>query len=1857
MPSSRVPTVAPSRTLGLGPELPGAAADEPFGVASAAPEHSASSTSQIQIVFNRPLRSLEIAGAEAPAPVKLTPAIAGRWQWVGTNAVVFAPERGRLPGATAVRVEVPAGTRALDGSSLAKSFVLTFETPRPELVRSLPYDGRQDLEPGATFELFFNQAMDAKVLSSVLALRAISRGQPRAVTFRVAAAEPGASKRFVLTPAERLPIHSQLELELGAAATSLEGPLPAGKSKKLQFATYGPLRVSSVDCSRDSSDRACRPKSSAWLELTNPVKMRDVKRSVRIEPPLKLTWDSYVADDDLTTTISLSAPFQPGQRYKVELDPALTDKYGQRLGRFSTELKFDDYLPLVEIGVTGDYLEATKRGPIPVGSVNVAIYELAARALSEAEVTRMLSIADHEARFEYVASLTKPRQVRPTAAKNQIDRQELAPSALLAKSGGFGALAIGTRYQSPRERRPRSQLQLVQVTDLAVTAKLSRTDSLVWITRLSTGQPVSGAEVYVTSAKNPALRVRAVTDASGLARLDTRASIPEWLDDPALLVARSGSDWTYRALRDFIEPWSLPVAANPFAEDRTYGLMFTERGIYRPGDVVKVKGIVRREAEGGNTVVRDRSLQLELYTPEAELVTTYALKTNVFGTFTADVRVPGGAALGGWRLSLAGSEAQIATDFQVAEYRPAEFKVQVQSDKPEYRRGQTAAFEIRGDYLFGAPMPGADLRYSISRNPSSFAPPGADGLVTDASLYYFALEDESPAGGVLGNAGVKLDPSGRFAVEQALTLPNQRGPELVRVDAEVTDLSRQAIASSTTSIVHASDVYVALAPLEDMFVKAPGPVRPKLLTLAPDGRRVPARNVKLELVQRRWTIARVQAGGEMRSESKIVDSVVGSCTLQSALEPRSCELSVPQAGYYLILATAKDKLGGQAQAAIGVYGLGKGSVSWPDNDSQKLELVLDKKQYRVGDTARVLVKSPFPEAEALLAIESGSAKSERRVVLSGPTPTFDVPVTEAFRPNAFVSVHLLRGRSSPAPTAPGKPDVGAPTYRFGYAELKVDAEARRLKVDIKPRRRDLRPGAEAQLDVRVTRSDGTPERAELTLYAVDEGVLTLVDYRIPDPLQTFTEPRPLRTATLEARSSLARSGLLAFAELLGLEKGAAGGGGGEGALGARRDFRQTAYYNANLVTGADGAASVSFRLPDTLTTFRVMGVATSQDDRYGHGQSTLTTSKPLMARPALPRLLRAGDTLQASLIVSAKDFGPAEADVSLEASGVALSGPSSQRVKLAKNGSVEVRFPLSAPATTEAKFRFDVRALGERDAVELVRRVDSPAALEAVALYGRTESASAERLGDLSTIRRDVGGLEVSLASTALVGIDQGFEQLADYPYGCTEQLSSRLLPLLPLRELARDFGFDPPRDTNRSIELSLGEILRRQRGDGGFAMWPESEESSAWVSPYTLWVLFEAKKRGAVVPPQAIDRGRDYLRRQLERAERDAVDRATRAFVLFVLARLGKPDPGYETRLFAERETLPVFARAFLLEAMVLSKNDPKSRDTLARELEGAVKLVADRAVVTEELGDEYASVMDSDARTSAITLAALLSYRPAHTLGPRLARGLLEARRGGTWRSTQETAFALLALDAYRKAQERVEPNFVARLWLGGKRLLESTFRGRSAHAHEHFVAARALSGGDLVFDKEGAGQLFYAARLRYARTRLPSSALDRGFYVQKTLRAVSPESLRAALGGVPAQGESRFAPGALVLADLIVVTPSPRDYVVVDDPLPAGFEGVDTRLSTTAAWLRVPGSEVAQSDDELAEGNARLWSSYRQELRDDRALFFVDHMAAGVHHYRYLARATALGRFVVPPTKAEEMYAPEVFGRTAAATVEVQ
>jgi uncharacterized protein YfaS (alpha-2-macroglobulin family) len=727
----------------------------------------------------------------------------------------------------------------------------------------------------------------------------------------------------------------------------------------------------------------------------------------------------------------------------------------------------------------------------------------------------------------------------------------------------------------------------------------------------------------------------------------------------------------------------------------------------------------------------------------------------------------------------------------------------------------------------------------------------------------------------------------------------------------------------------------------------------------------------------------------------------------------------------------------------------------------------------------------------------------------------------------------------------------------------------------------------------------------------------------------------------------------------GRDKGRDGGGGGE-ASGARRDFRQTAYFNPRIISDARGEAKVSFKLPESLTTYRLMAVAVGQAERYGFAQARVTTSKPLMARPALPRFVRAGDSFEAGVIVSKKGLPAGKVRVMASATGLTAAAGLTRELDVPENGSVEVRFPWRAEHPLDAKLRFEVTAGSERDVVSQPLTVALPMAPEAAAIYGETDGARSERLGELSAARPDAGGLSVALSSTALVGLDQTATELIDYPYSCSEQLSSRILPLVALGELGRALNFQLPGDARRRAEAAVNELLTRQQGDGGFAMWPESERSSEWVSPYAALALVHAARAGIKVPKVASERARDYLRKLSQVELDEARELPAAALALDVLGELGYPDAGGVNRLFTRQRSLPLFGKALLLHAAVGAKLASDVPGELTRELEASLHLDGGRAVIVDDAGGYYASSFDSATRTQALVLRALAARGKHPLLGP-LARGLLDQRRQGKFRTTQEGAWALLALDAYRRVEEAEPTSFDASLWLGREAVARASFGKASATSQRFELTLRELQehGGDaLVFEKRGSGKLFYEARLRYVRRELPQQPLDAGFFVEKSLHSVSAQALGKGGVGAPAGVAREVAAGDLVLVDLSVVTPASRQYVVLDDALPAGLEAIDPKLFTTADWLKTSGL----GDDAACSSCADDAPGYRapfdrNEIRDDRVLFFVDQLPAGLWHYRYLARATTFGHFVAPPTRVEEMYQPEVFGRTGATELSVR
>ncbi len=1863
---TQAPEGSPKGTLALGGDADPQKTQGPFAVVFGAPKGPTTEPPEVSLVFNRPMVPMELAGNEKPSPARLTPDVKGRWQWVGTNAITFVPDV-RLPRATEFSVEVPAGTKTLAGESLDKPYSLHFSTARPKVLGVDADTDQSHLSPESTFTLQLNQPFEVAEIKRATSI--FAGAADALIPFEVKPRDADNEQVFVLTPQKKLPLGADIRIETTNDLKGKEGPLTAGEARSFNMSTYGQFKITSIECSQDAPQGLCTHDGGLSIEFSNDTNFADVKKAVRIEPKVDLRWSSWMGDEQEAQHFYVSGAFKPGRRYTLTVSGAgLKDVYGQPMnGDYSRVLEFGDMWPTVEMGVEGTYVEPNATNEIAAYVVNAADAELAYAPLAEDEVFAAENPNYYKSPFSELLRKDKAqsRKMAPASGRNMSARHAVKIEDILGKEGR-GPIEIGVRYTyrpGTRWARDAQSTRVLQVTDIAISGKVSPEGSLLWVTKLSSGAPIVGAQLNIRTPTEKL--ISHTTDKDGFVLIPSSEFVPKSsYEERAVVVVKDGKDWSYRPLSDLLSGYRFG-APFEFDAERAFGLVFSDAGIYRPGDTARIKGIVREPLPKGTHTPLGRTVTVHVESPDGQSLMQVERKLSAFGTFDVDVPIPITSKLGSYQVWTELSDAEVGTDastsFEVAEYRVAEFKVSAETDRPSYIRGDTLSCTARGDYLYGAPMAKSDAHISIARGDSAFSPPGVEGYGVSDGAYLLDLPNATVSHERLHSSDAKLDTKGSVAVSAKLTMPGQKGPETVMCEAEVTDVSRQVLSGSTTAIVHPAERYLAMKTGDSWFIGESDPIAPEVIAVDPKGVRGVGQKVKVDLIRRSWALAREKnSRGGLHRVSTAVDKVVATCALTTSQPPASCSLKPSGAGYYIVRATSEDSRKNPMAVSSGVYVLGEGSSGWRDSDDNKLGLVADKKAYAVGQTAKVLIKSPFPSAEALITVERSGVYTREHRLLKGSMPSISIPITDEFRPNVYVSVLLVRGRSKAPPKDQKGADVGVPAYRFGAIELPIDPESRRLAVKVAPDSSDKRPGQEVSVSVDVRDQKNKAARAEVTLYAVDEGVLSLIDYETPDPVGVMSEPRPLRVGTMESREALART-FHPFASL-GLDKGKDGGDGASAQRSFRHDFRTSAYFHPKLVTDEKGHIDAKFKLPESLTTYRIMAVVSAEDDRYGYGQSYVTTSRPLMARPALPRFLRAGDSMDAGAVITSKGIAKTSVDVDLSVEGISLKGPSKKTIDLEPGQSIEVRFPMEAPRVGPAKLRFTAKGGGEVDQVEVTRQVATPLALEAVALYGDTESQSVEALGDMSGIRSDVGALSIATSSTALVGLAGGVEQLIEYPYGCTEQLTSRLVPLIPIRQFGKEYGLPLPKNMDQMVLETVAKIIAHQRSDGGFGLWAGSERSSAWLTAYALWGLHQAKKSGAPIPATVLESATSYLKDSIETIAKDPWERAAVPFLLDVLAEVGTPDVARMNLWFEDRKQLPLFARAHLLHAMAISKQDRKAIFALTEEIEQSIRLNGPIARVVSNHGDNYAMLFDSDIRSTALVLRALMSAMPKHALGAKLAAGLLMDRHGGTWRSTQETAWALLALDDYRKAQEKQEPHFMARVFLGQAEIGSQRFDGRTlSQSSTTLLAAQvtSASGNALGFKVDGSGRLFYEARLRYARKELPKAPIDRGFFVSKTYRAVKPEDLANMLGTQAGLGSSTFDGGDLIVGEVTVVTPNPRRFVAVDDPLPAGFEAIDARLATSSRTLN---EDVSEDDgdfpdeDDIAMGRAYFPSDYIREIRDDRVLFFIDYMPAGMYRYRYLARATTIGTFVLPPARAEEMYAPEIFGRTAAGSITV-
>ena len=1870
------PVEGPPLTVPEGQEGPPVIKQAPLSIIFATPEGQLDSPHlQITVSFSRPMVSLSKVEDQARlSPLKLTPEVAGKQRWLGTRTLIFEPDKP-LAGSTEYKAEIPAGIKATDGAALKQGKAWTFTTPRLSVAQVTPHKGARWQRPDTTVRLRFNQPVEPAAVEKIATLTTRNPHKPKAParTLTLRALRGKDTREVVINPRKKLPLDSTITLTLQPGLLGTEGPLPTVKAWTTSFKTYGPLRVTSISCSK-----RCDPEDSIRVEFSNPVPFSAARAAVRLnDKALSRRKANYT-----TRSIYVDGKLDARKAYKISIKAGLKDKFGQRLASTASfNFVTGDYHPFVYFPISNGVLEAGTPLSLPVNFRNADRAILYSKKLSEAEVARLLGHSDwwddDKVLLDEISGTTQQvLKVSGSPNKRLTRRVDLAPMLGIKKLGMVG-LELSSRLKDGKERRSSVQRAVVRVTDLAMTAKYSPHGLMLWVTSLSAGTPVAGADVAVWRTGGDKALWRGKTDAGGLALVRNPDLLGAEEDRRLLFFASKDGDQSYvsSGSQGGISPWDFGLDATwDNKESNLIGVLFTDRGLYRPGEGVFLKGVIRRDGRTGLvTPPAGSKVKLTINDSRGEKLEELSVPLSEFGTLAHKVELPAGAPLGSYSVVAKPTDGgTVYGRFSVEEFRPAEFKVSVKSDKPQRVRGETMKWEANGAYLFGAPMRGAPLTWSIYSTPSYYRPPGHDGFVFSDRVWWFGEGSQRRDGGFVARGSGKLDAQGGLWGQQALKPAQMTGPISYELETSVTDISRQSISSRTMVLLHPGEVYVGARP-EKTFLKAGETLSADLLAVSPKGKAVAGIKLMGTLFRRVWTSVRKKGmGGAHYFVSRPKETKMGSCGATSSDKPAPCKIKVPSAGYYVLRLAAKDGRGNQVKSSFGLYATGPDYVPWRRDNDDKVELVTDRETYKVGQRARILVKSPYADAHGLLTVERNGIYMQQTFKLKSTAAWLDVPITPELQPNAYVSVVLVRGRvKGPTKKTRGRnasqeDDAGKPTFKVGYAQLKISNQDRRLAVTVSPDKTDYRPGGQVTLDLQVQDHAGKAVKAEMTVVVADEGVLSLVGYKLPDLMGTFYAARGLSVRTADNRLNLLDRRV--FGEK---GKGPGGGGGESGAApggGARSKFVSTPYFNPAVLTDDQGKARVTFKLPDNLTTFRVMAAAVSSGAEFGNARGSVRVNKPLLLLPTLPRFMRVGDAMDAGVVVHNDSARAGKVKVSAKVTGVELTGPASQDLDLAHKSSGEAVFRFKAARPGTATFTFTATLGDLSDSLELKRPVKLPLVMETVTTYGSTDRAVAEGVLPGAGVRDDVGGLQVDLSSSAMVGLKGGMEYLLDYPYECLEQSVSRMVPLVLLKDLGRAYGLEQLAAADGLVARLIARVQKLQRWDGGFSYWPSSNSSYPWASAYAAWGLTRAKALNHKVSPRVLDKAKGYLKKQLRwRKDKDetGITLATHAYMAYVLTEMGEKAASDIATLFERREKLPLFGRALLLSALVKGGGAKEMIDPLVMELLNKVQQTAKEAKVEENLGDGYAPLFHSSTRSTAMVLDALLGARPDHPLPEKMVRHLLDKRKEGHWRNTQETVYALLALHRYFQAKEQVVPDFVAKIFLGDKKLLEQPFKGRTLEVKRHTLKMaelrQATAGkGPLGLVKDGAGRLYYSASLRYARATLPVEPYDGGFFVTRSYQAVAGGGDMASLRGIPGmggEGVTKVKAGDLVRVTLRIIVPQHMFFVAVDDPLPAGLEAVNFRLMTTARHdQRLHGQHGYQARYGKSSSRSYYSPFYQQTLRDDGVQLFSDSVMPGVYFHVYLARATTSGSFVTPPTHVEQMYAPETFGRTGAVTFEV-
>jgi uncharacterized protein YfaS (alpha-2-macroglobulin family) len=1748
----------------------------------------------VQVEFDR---AVQPAGAGngwvTNRVLRFQPPMEGALRWPTPDLALFQPERPWPPGAT-FRV-------SLDSQQVPARLPEQVIRPRPPTLLGGQAIGQP--QPLSRIKLRFDAPLTEEELQRTLVVREhgpdpsrrLRRSdQAKPLTWSLAGGQGTAQPEIALTLPDADLARLEVSFSRGANATAPALVLAPSPDQPLSF-----LGVEVDD-------------ESLRLDFSRPVDAEQARDFLRLEPPVP---GLQLQDrNEFRPRLWLNGGFRAGETYTLHLKAGFPARHGQPMEKDQQRVvRLPDLDPDLDFVHAGRHLSTRGRQALALRVVNLPTLEAEARPILAEHLVASLHWEqrrrwwDPEEIFSGGLGPARRTTLRTGATANQPATLawELAP---LLPAGAQGAWLVSVRTPPGTEdesdwRTYRQISRVVGLSDLGLLAKQVGGEMLVWVNRLSSAQPVAGVRVELRSTANRGLG-EGRTDAEGLARFPVLATESDQ-ESPLAVLAHGEGEFTFLTLPGSRLDLGAEFGGDAYHRHGYEAFLFSERGVFRPGETVPVQAVVR---DARLVPPEPFDLRLRLVRPDGVALPVQSCPLDTLGVAQARFSLDPAHPTGSWQVEarVPGQDTPIGRlAFWVEDFVPPQLAVDITPPAARLPAGTVTA-KLQARHLFGGPGAGLAFTARLNLQPQPFASSAWPG--------YAFVDEDVQEGTRLGEEFRGLTDDSGSAVLRLNPAPREGSPRSsyrAVLHATVREKTGRAVSTSIDLPYDPLPAYVGVQAPAARIGQGEAVTLP-VAWVQPAGAPFTARTtLRHRLEREHWRVIQVRQDETSRWENQRERELLAEGTLQLTEGRGKLGVQVHEPGQYVLRVWDPET----GAAATWRFRAAPPGDTWQDTAERqpgRVVLTADQPVYTPGKTARVQVQSPHP-GRALITLETDRLHRVWTREFSGNTAEVEIPLDAELAPNAYCTVQVVR------PHRVGEAD--GPLRSLGALRLPLQHPERKLAVRLSAPAQ-ARPNEPLSVAVAVDGLDGRP--AQVVVAAVDDGIWRLTRHERPDPLAWFTRPRRLMSEHYDLyRQVLPELG----AELAALL--AAPGGDAMAQLGKRlnpvkvRRFKPVALWQPGLAVDTNGQAEARFTLPEFTGSLRLMAVVVA-GEAFGSAEAKVEVKRPLIVQTGLPRFLHSGDQAQGHLWIVNAAAQPVTARWSVT---TRLPGPEARaegEIPLAPGAETTVRFPLRAAPDAVGAGAVEVRveAGGEvyTETTELALAPGHPHITRTV--EGALAAGESVRLSGES-----VHGFlapEVSLRADGLPALswNAAYEALIRYPHGCLEQTLSAAFPLLEAPALFDTLlpGRLTREDAAVRVQQGIGRVLGMQRPDGMFTWWPGDGDPFPYGTAYAVEFLLAARASGYPVPEDSLERAVRRLDQRLDERPRDGdpwITDRLRAYTVSLLAQSGRPREDWLTRLWETRDRLDVYARAHLARALAALGRRPEARQLLESTGSAPSTTQAD-----------FDPTLPSDFHLQALLIDAWGHVDPAAPALAAWVKHLGQAHR--KWQNTHDQSRALVALGRHLSRQPDARKPFTA-FW----RPTGSTVRDFSPARPLNITGPDLTAGGELA--NQGPGQVYYSWQISGVPIGESEPDQEAGLRLRRHWQTMA---------GQPVDLRDFRAGESYQLLLQIDTLGRALDQLVVEVPLPAGLELENARF--------VPGGGEGRDRDD-AEG-ARALPLRHLELRDDRALLFTGAFQ-GQREHRLVARAVTPGDFRLPAAQVSAMYQPSLFSRQGSGRLRVQ